>query len=147
MAIAFKDAMKVWQSGGTIGVKENIVAEPTVDATFRVVEAINQAIGLNNATADLATGVKSLIKQNEAGDYVVDMYIRFEGSQKQFEFAVFVNGVETDIVINDKAQGSTAVAPCVSLPANAVLDLRQRSTDGGTVLIVHYCGLTVVRAT
>ena len=146
MAVELKDALASWMNCGTIGVAENVVAETTVDATFRIVEAVNQSIGLVNTTADLAPGVKSLTIQ-DAGNYAINMYTRFEGSNKEFEFSVFVNGIESAIKIKDKFSGSTAVAPTVPLPAGAVLDLRQRSVDGGTALLVHYCGISINRLT
>ncbi len=146
MAIEFKDALIGWMNCGTIGVVDNAVAEPTVDATFRIVEAFDTSSGLNNTVANLAAGVKTLATQ-DAGIFAADVFVKFEGSNKQFQFAVFINGVESNISIADKATENMSVAPTIELPAGAVLDLRQKTLDGGTVLTVNTAGIALQRLT
>ena len=133
-----------WMNCGTIGTTGNVVAETTVDATFRTVEAFDTSSGLNNVTADLSA---STITITDAGIYEVAMFLKFEGSNKQFEFSLFVDGVQSQLTLGDRATGSGSIAPIMPLTAGAVLDIRQRSTDGGTALTIYHGGISVSRQT
>ena len=134
--------MSEWMNCGTMCVGDNTTPETETDAGFRKVEAINCGKGLNLVTYD---DVEKTLTLQDGGKYLVNMFIKFEGSAKIFEFAVFINGAESEIIINDRAAESTNVAPVIDIPAGAVLDLRQRTLDGGTTLTINTAGITVTR--
>jgi len=138
--------MSEWQICGTMGTKDNTTAETTVDATFRVVEAIDTLMGLNNITGNLTNNTLTIVT-TEALKLHTDLFVQFEGSAKIFEFALFKDGVITQLVVNDKASENISVAPILEIPAGThVFDVRQRSTDGGTTLTINHIGLTFLRA-
>jgi hypothetical protein len=134
--------MSEWQNCGTLGIAINTVAEPTVDATFRKISVFDESSGLNRVTVDLPNNNMTV---TDAGRYDVSMFVKFAGSNKNFEFAIFVNGIETQIKIDDKLQESTSVRAILDLPAGAIVDMRQRSTDGGITLTVYTAGITLSR--
>ncbi len=140
--------ISTWQICGTMGTKDNTTAETTVDATFRVVEAIDVASGLNNIAYDNVANTLTMTTTATLSKFHVDLFVQFAGSNKIFEFAMFKDGVVTELIVNDKASENISVAPILELPAGThVFDLRQRSTDGGTALTVNHIGLTFMRAT
>ena len=136
-----------WQRAGTMGVSANTTAETTVDATFRVVEASNVAMGLTSITADLGVAKSMTLTTTATVTKIkVDFFVQFDGSAKIFEFALFKGGVATPLVVSDKASENIAVSPILELPAGThVFDIRQRSVNGGTTLTVNHIGITFVR--
>lgn len=134
--------MSEWQNCGTVGVAINTVAEPVVDDTFRKLTVFDESSGLNNVTADLANNNMTI---TDAGTYEVSMFVKFDGSSKNFEFSIFVDDVETQIKISDRKQENTSVVAIVQLAEGATLDIRQRSTDGGVSLTVYAAGITLSR--
>ena len=138
--------MSQWQICGTMGTKDNVTTETTVDATFRVVEAIDISMGLNNISYDDVAKTLTFTTTATLTKFLTSMYVSFEGSAKIFEFALYKNGVVTPLVINDRASEALSVAPILELPAGThVFDIRQRSTNGGTTLTINHIGITFVR--
>ena len=134
--------MSEWMNCGTMGTADNEIAETTTDAGFRKIEAIDTSAGLNLVAYN---DVEKTLTIQDGGKYLVNMFIKFSGSAKIFEFCVFIDGAESLIKINDRAAENTHVSPVVDLPAGAVLDLRQRTLDGGTALTINTCGLSIAR--
>ena len=135
-----------WQICGTMGTKNNTTAETTVDATFRVVEAINISMGLNNISYDDIAKTLTFTTTATLTKLLTSMYVSFEGSTKIFEFALFNNGIETPLVVNDRAGESLSVTPILELPAGThTFDVRQRSIDGGVNLTINHIGITFAR--
>jgi hypothetical protein len=129
---------------GCIGTCNNTTPEPVVDGTFRKVAAFD--------TITIARNCSASTDDNEftglpVGDYAIDMTVRADGSNKIFVFAVFVNDTETLLAPSDKGEGHITMTAGMWLPANAKIDLRQKSTDGGTALTIHSMSLRLIRQT
>lgn len=135
-----------WQKCGTMGVPVNEVAETTVDDTFRVVEAINMSSGLNGITYDDVAKTLTFTTTEETTLMQIHLFAQYLGSPKTYEFAIYNNGAPTLLVVSDKAVPGIGVAPILEFPAGThVLDIRQRSSDGGTVLTINHIGLSLNR--
>lgn len=131
-----------WQQCGTLGVTGNIVAETTVDATFRKIGAFDTTSGVHGLSI---SHTANTITVNVAGTYSFVGTGKFDGSNKTFEIALFINGVDVGFKMSDRASGDAALSSTLDLAAGTVLDARQRSTDGGTALTIVSMTMTMER--
>lgn len=136
--------MSAYKALGCMGTCGNITAEPTVDNTYRKITAIDTVAAERNCTVSIES---NNIAGLPVGDYSVDMSIHAEGSQRIFEYRVFVNDTETLLTHSDKGEGHTTLQGALWLPENATVDVRQRSLDGGTALTINSMSLRLVRET
>ena len=134
--------MSDWKHLGTLGVIQNVVAETTVDATFRKVEAFNTKLGENGMALDL---VNNTITIAETGTYQFIGTTKFEGSVKVFEFQLFIDGEPSGLIASDRGNGDAAVSGFLDLVAGEVIDVRQRSSDGGTALTIETMTVSLER--
>ena len=121
---------------------QNVTAEPTVDATFRVIEAFNATLGQNGLVIDTAANTITIA---ESGTYQFIGTTKFDGSNKNFEFQMFINGEPSGIIASDRGSGDTAMSATPTFVAGDVLDARQRSIDGGIALTIETMTLTIER--
>ncbi len=120
----------------------NAVAETTVGATYNKVTAFN-AVSLQNEA--VASTVDNTITIKDAGIYRIDFDTKASGLAKTFVYAIFVNGAESVLNFTDNAEGHASGNGLIELPKDAVIDVRQKSTDLGTSLTVKQVYLTVER--
>lgn len=120
----------------------NAVAETTVGATYNKVTAFN-AVSLQNVA--VASTVDNTITIKDGGIYRFDFDTKSDGLAKTFVYAIFVNGVESVLNFTDNAVGHASGNGLLELPAGAVIDVRQKSTDLGTSLTIKQIYLTVER--
>ncbi len=135
-------SMTSWSRSGTLLVANNAVAETTVGATFNKIEAFDTESGVNNLTVSTAN---NNITVDVDGMFILYLGALFESSNKVFEIFIFLNGVETTIGFEDKGDGEGNGMVTVSLSAGDIIDMRQRSTDGGTALTVVSANITLAR--
>lgn len=141
-----KIEIKDWQSCGTMACIQNAVAEPTVDATFRRIEAFNQSLGANNLDIDLVDNTITFPTLPVYNRFSIVGTAKFIGSNKTFELGMFMNGVQGTMVISDKGSGDATLSGTLeNIPSGAVLEARQRSTDGGISLVVESMTITIER--
>jgi len=137
---------KEWQICGTMGVPVNLIPETTVDDTFRVIETINMSVALNNATYDDVEKTLTFETTKESTLMQIHLFVQYLGSPKTYEFSIYDNGEPTLLVVSDKAVPGISVAPMLEFAAGIhVLDIRQRSSDGGSTLTINHVGLSILR--
>ena len=120
-----------------ITVTDNATAETTVDATARVIAAWDTVTPVADCTASGSVVTVGA----DGGDYAVFASGVFNGSiAKKYRIAVYIGGVESDLVAEIKIgaaatdPSSVSLSGIVTLAGAAVIDLRQSATDGGTAL-------------
>ena len=134
--------MSEWKHCGTMACIQNAVAETTVDATFRKIEAFNVILGVNGLDINITTNQITIAK---TGTYQFIGTTKFEGSNKNFEFQMFVNGNPSGIIASDRLSGDTVMSATPTFQAGDIIDARQRSTDGGIALTIETMTLTLER--
>jgi len=134
--------MSEWKHCGTMACIQNTTAEDTVDATFRVIEVFNSILGVNGLTIDTDANTITIA---ESGTYQFIGTTKFDGSNKNFEFQMFINGNPSGIIAADRGSGDTAMSATPTFTSGDVIDARQRSTDGGTALTIETMTLTIER--
>jgi hypothetical protein len=121
---------------GGLSVDGNAVAQTGISATFQVLTAFDTNAPSVNATSDHTADTVTLTVD---GTYDVEFQASFSGTvNKTYEFACFKGGVDTGFKFQRKlgtggdvgsASFTGRITGCV---ATDVLDIRVRSTDGGT---------------
>jgi hypothetical protein len=125
--------MSAWVHRGVLLCTNNVTAEPTVDATPRVITAFN---GAPVAVGMTVSHVNNNITVSEAGVYFAICSLSFIGSgNSTFEIRGFVNGVASDMYLSRKLGaggdvGTATIQGIVTLAANDVMDVRQSTVDG-----------------
>ena len=134
--------MSEWKHCGTMACVQNVTPETTTDLTFRVIEAFNTVLGVNGLTINTTSNTITIA---ESGTYQFIGTTKFDGSQKNFEFQLFINGIASGIIASDKGSGDTAISATPTFVAGDVLDARQRTTDGGLTMTIETMTLTLER--
>ena len=141
-------ALATWKQRGTLYVTGNTTGESTVDATPRLIAALDTSGPAEGLTVDTAG---SQITIDEAGDYLVIGSISFSGTlSKIFNVAIYKNTSATGYALERKLGvggdvGSATVSGIVTCAAADDISLYQSSTDGGTVFTATDAQLSVVR--
>lgn len=135
-------SMKEWKHCGTLAVIQNATGEAIVDATFRTIEAFNAKLGENGLIIDPVANTITIV---ESGTYQFIGTTKFAGSNKNFEFQLFVNGEASGIIASDRGSGDAALAATPTFVAGDVIEARQRTTDGGLTLVIETMTLTIER--
>ena len=141
-------ALATWKQRGTLYVTGNTTGESTVDATPRLIAALDTSGPAEGLTVDTAG---SQITIDEAGDYLVIGSISFSGTlSKIFNVAIYKNTSTTGYALERKLGtggdvGSAIVSGIVTCAALDDISLYQSSTDGGTVFTATDAQLSVVR--
>lgn len=135
--------IKNWANYACIGTCSNAVAEPVVSDTFTIIQAFDNISVANNVTVSLDN---KNMQVADGGDYSVSISLRVNSASKTFIYAIFINGVESILAPTDKSEGHVSVPNAIiTLQAGDVVDIRQRSTDGGTYLLVTSATFSLVR--
>ena len=141
-------ALATWKQRGTLYVTGNTTGESTVDATPRLIAALDTSGPAEGLTVDTAG---SQITIDEAGDYLVIGSISFSGTlSKIFNVAIYKNTSTTGYALERKLGtggdvGSAMVSGIVTCAALDDISLYQSSTDGGTAFTATDAQLSVVR--
>ena len=141
-------ALATWKQRGTLYVTGNTTGESTVDATPRLIAALDTSGPAEGLTVDTAG---SQITIDEAGDYLVIGSISFSGTlSKIFNVAIYKNTSTTGYALERKLGvggdvGSAIVSGIVTCAALDDISLYQSSTDGGTVFTATDAQLSVIR--
>ncbi len=135
--------MTEWQQCATLLAHHNTTPETTVDDTFRVIEVFDTVSGVLNIIPSIEDGTITIPKP---GTYSISVQMVYEGNNKNFEMYIFKDGVQTQLGSEDRGGGDIGFNINVHFPEeNTVIDIRQRSTNGGDSLVIDNAAISVRR--